>query len=383
MTPQARRVSPPTTHDLAWFVDLAERDKLDFDPPYQRRSVWNQEFKSHFIDTLLLGYPAPPIFLFKRLTETGQATYELVDGKQRLMTILEFVNDKFPVWDKCPRVGLRGRKFSELEPSTRITFFDYDILVDFLPTNEEAVINDIFDRLNRNVARLQPQELRHAKFNGAFIKRCEDLSLWTWGGQPENDNEDSAEEEEVEPQLPEKFPRVSRRARQTMKDVEIVASLLLLLEEGVKSYSTIGMDEAFAMRDAVWPAAVRVEDEYRRTILKIRELLDYSIDKEGGWPLLGTRLANQADFYSLFGAVAELRRDNKMPEASLAVERLRRLMSEIETFSAETSDANVVAYYKAARSNSNDKGQREIRIRVMKDVLLGNVLQLPELGHDS
>jgi hypothetical protein len=370
MSDISRRVSPPTTHDLAWFVDLAERDKLEFDPPYQRRSVWNQDFKNHYVDTILLGYPSPPIFLFKRLSETGQADYAIVDGKQRLTTILEFVKDKFVVGPQSPRVNLRGKKFSELESETKIAFFDYDMLVDFLPTNDEAVVNDIFDRLNRNVARLQPQELRHAKHCGVFISRAEILSLWTWGGQAEEaDEESNGVGEDVAPQLPDKFPRVSLQARRTMKDVEIVASLFLLLEEGVKTYSMQGMDEAFASRDVTWPAGVRIEDEYRRTIVKLRDIL--TACPENGWPLLGTRLANQADFYSLFGAIAELNRENILPEVQDIAKSLGNFVTAIGAINLENSKPGIVEYFKAARSNSNDKSQRETRIRVIKDVLLG------------
>jgi len=168
-TEPRKRVSPPTTQDIAWFLDLASRNRIEFDPPYQRRSVWNQEYKDHFIDTLLLGYPCPPIFLYKRIDDNGQTSYALVDGKQRLTAILEFVNGNFPIWKGSPCIELRGKLFSELETEVRIAFYDYDMLVDYLPTNEEGIIQVIFDRLNRNVARLQPQELRHAKFNGVFI----------------------------------------------------------------------------------------------------------------------------------------------------------------------------------------------------------------------
>ena len=42
---------------IAWFNDLNKRGLLDLDPPYQRRSVWNQAYKDAFIDTILIQYP--------------------------------------------------------------------------------------------------------------------------------------------------------------------------------------------------------------------------------------------------------------------------------------------------------------------------------------
>ncbi len=374
----SHRISPPTTQDIAWFVDLDERNKLEFDPPFQRRSVWNQEYKNHFIDTILLGYPAPPIFLFKKLTETGQATYAVVDGKQRLMAIIDFISGRFPVSTKPVFHSLRGKKFSELDGQIRIAFFDYDLLVDYLPTNNEAVVDDIFDRLNRNVARLQPQELRHAKNRGVFISRAEELSLWTWGGEPDEAGEENDESHvEVQPQLPSKFPRISAAARRTMKDVEIVASLLLLLDDGVKSYSTLEMDAAFASRDTSWPSGVNVEDEYRRTIGKLRSMLDLVSTSGNGWPLLGTRLSNQADFYSLFGAIAELERQSLLPDQAICLLRLGFMVQYLAGITpdsdASSVDKDMLLYYSASRSNSNDAAQRKTRIDIVKKVLRDEV----------
>ena len=42
-----------TTQDVSWFLDLKERDQLNLDPPYQRRSVWSPRDKRFFIDTIL------------------------------------------------------------------------------------------------------------------------------------------------------------------------------------------------------------------------------------------------------------------------------------------------------------------------------------------
>lgn len=60
-----------TTQSIAWFWDLYKRDLLELDPPYQRRSVWSQSYKDYFIDTILLDYPAPAVFLLRTSTRTG------------------------------------------------------------------------------------------------------------------------------------------------------------------------------------------------------------------------------------------------------------------------------------------------------------------------
>ena len=60
-----------TQQDVSWFLDLKEKDQLDLDPPYQRRSVWTLKDKRFFIDTILNDYPAPPVFLHKTLDDNG------------------------------------------------------------------------------------------------------------------------------------------------------------------------------------------------------------------------------------------------------------------------------------------------------------------------
>ena len=92
----ARTISP---QDVSWFLDLNEKGQLDLDPPYQRRSVWTPKDKRFFIDTILNNYPAPPIFLHKTLDDNGRATYHVVDGKQRLNTIIDFANNKIRIPD--------------------------------------------------------------------------------------------------------------------------------------------------------------------------------------------------------------------------------------------------------------------------------------------
>lgn len=339
--------------NIAWFLDLHNRNRLDMDPPFQRRSVWNRKFREDFIDTILLDYPAPAIFLFTSISELGATSFQLVDGKQRLETIFNFVANRFPVGEKCPIERLRGKYFEGLSREEKIAFFQYDFSVEYLPTNDEHVIDAIFDRLNRNVARLTPQELRHARFDGRFITAAESLPTW------------------MEQKLGKNFPRITETSRSQMKDVELVATLLLLLDEGVRSYSTVAMDEAFSSRDEEWERETKVVDEFRSTIEHISRITSGSV----GEPLTSSRLRNQADFYSFFGAVAELNRSQELPSPKEAAARLTAFLEEfVESPSARAGLKAASVYYDAARSASNDPGPRRTRIDIIKRVLKNDSL---------
>lgn len=331
---------------IAWFRDLYKREKLDLEPPYQRRSVWNQSFKDYFIDTVLLGNPTAAIFLYEEFSLSGEVVYRVVDGKQRLMTIFEFLEGKFPVWEKAQLSGLRGQYWEQLDGETKKRFWAYEFLVEYLPDTEATVINDIFDRINRNVAKLSAQELRHARHDGVFISSVEELSKW------------------MHSKLPTGFPYLQDRYRRQMKDVEVVAQLMLFLEEGVRSYSQSDLDTAFSERDEAWEARIDIEDRFKATITRIAKVIEF-----GDAELHKTRLKNQADFFSLFAALSDPAVDNISVEDM--TKRLADFIALVESSEDRDKHPAAVAYFDAARSASNDPGSRNMRIKIIEAVIRG------------
>ncbi|MEK8105766.1 DUF262 domain-containing protein [Micromonospora sp. M12] len=172
LTQQRRQASQP----IAWFWDLYRRELLELDPPYQRRSVWNQQYKDYFIDTILLNYPVPAIFLFEDISEDGIGKYAVVDGKQRLTAVVAFLKGEFPVSDSASMNRLQGKYFSDLPADIKRSVYSYQFSIEFLPSTDESTLNNIFDRINRNVAKLTPQELRHAKYSGVFATSADKLA---------------------------------------------------------------------------------------------------------------------------------------------------------------------------------------------------------------
>ena len=336
---------------ISWFYDLYQRELIDMDPPYQRRSVWNIQFKEYFIDTVLMGYPAPAIFLYEEISAGGRSIYNVVDGKQRLSTIFEFIKGEFPIAEKASINKLSGLYFEQLDDSFKKAFWSYQFLVEYLPDSEEGMINDIFDRINRNVAKLTPQELRHARLDGEFITVAEQLAPWMLELLPKN------------------VPRFDAQARKQMKDIELTALLLLLIEEGVVGYSQNDLDKAFSERDKSWERRNEVEDAFRKAVETISSLM---LENKEPTDLSATRLRNQADFYSLFGAVVELGRENKIPSTDLMRNRLLDFVRLVDDSQVRETDETASRYFQAARSASNDKGPRDTRIKIIKNVVAPN-----------
>ena len=332
---------------IAWFWDLHVRERLDLDPPYQRRAVWNQTYKDYFIDTVLLGYPAPAIFLYEEIKPDGLTMYHVVDGKQRLTALFEFVDNRFPIASNAQIIELRDCYFQDLEDEVKRGLWSYPFSVEYIERNDQATINNIFDRINRNTAKLSPQELRHAKFSGEFIRATEELSDWMIG------------------ELSDTFPNIAAKSRRQMKDVEFVSTLLLMLEQGTRGTTTGELDEAFSSRDDIWEQKDEVLGRFRRVVDYLKSLLN----AEDGHLIRGSRLRNQADFYSLFGAIDKLMAEGVNIDINVAKDRLAEFVGRVDDEELRAGDEGLRLYFEAARSASNDSGPRRRRIAILERVL--------------
>ena len=159
----------PTTNDLSWFLDLDKNGQLDLDPSYQRRSVWTPSDRRYFLDTIFRNYPSPAIFLHKSIADDGDVTYHVVDGKQRLSTVIMFVNNRIALPLDFGDDRLNGKKWRDLDTGLRRIFWNYPFSVEQIEALQGPLIKDVFARLNKNSRKLTRQELRHARFDGWFI----------------------------------------------------------------------------------------------------------------------------------------------------------------------------------------------------------------------
>lgn len=143
------------------LIDLVNEIKLKalvLAPYFQRKLVWRLAHKINFIETILLGYPFPEIFLARGEIDIDdmRSTAYLVDGQQRMNSILEFINDKFNV---------NGLKFSDLSLEQREKFLKYEIaVIDLDIKSSDDRVKDIFMRLNRTFYSLTSIERDSTEF---------------------------------------------------------------------------------------------------------------------------------------------------------------------------------------------------------------------------
>ena len=156
------------TYSINDFVEWDSQKQIILNPQFQRRAVWSEKAKSYLIDTILRGKPIPKVFIRQRLNVTTKTSVrEVVDGQQRLRTILSYVKDGFPLArSQHPDYG--GLHFSQLPEEAQAQFLSFEIAVDLLINLPDPEILDIFARLNSYAVVLNEQEKINASHFGPF-----------------------------------------------------------------------------------------------------------------------------------------------------------------------------------------------------------------------
>ncbi|MCY8009856.1 DUF262 domain-containing protein [Bacillus haynesii] len=167
------------------FYEQYQLSKYNFTPPYQRDfNVWEDKQKSFLIDTIMKNFPVPPIFLEQKInTSSGKTNYDVIDGKQRLTAIIDFIENKVRLPkdfgdDQYGSEILNNKSFEEIQRASIenpelsdfvSNFWSYVISVEYIENPDTKVVDNIFDRLNRGGERLNEQELRKANYYDSIM----------------------------------------------------------------------------------------------------------------------------------------------------------------------------------------------------------------------
>lgn len=150
------------------FLNWYDNGELSLSPKYQRNAVWKNNAKSYLMDTILSGYPIPQVFLRQIIdVNTRKTNREIIDGQQRLRSIIEFTQDAYPVL-KSHNDELGGKFYSDLSNELKEAFLSFNISTEIIKLKEDTRIYEMFARLNTNNMALNNQELRNAKYWGEF-----------------------------------------------------------------------------------------------------------------------------------------------------------------------------------------------------------------------
>lgn len=206
-------------YSISDFLEWEEKGQLILNPKFQRRNVWTPTARSFLMDTIVRGKPIPKVFLRQKINvQTKQSVRDVVDGQQRLRTILSYVKDGFVINAKHNNT-YGGRFFSELaevDDLIQENILKFEISTDLLINLPDSEILDIFSRLNSYSVTLNEQEKLNANHFGPFKTLADEVahsfnSFWI--------NNKILKDAEI----------------LRMADVTMTADLLVAMIEGVKS----------------------------------------------------------------------------------------------------------------------------------------------------
>ena len=161
-----------TTYELKRKFDK-EPSLVIIDSDFQRESVWKLQQKRELIESILMGLPLP-IFYFN---EDKRGRLIVIDGRQRLNAIFEFLNNNFTL-DKLKILDeFNKKKFKDLDSIYQSKIEDYQIIAHVIqPMTPDRVKFDIFDRVNRAGTQLNKQEIRNALYQGKATNLLNEIS---------------------------------------------------------------------------------------------------------------------------------------------------------------------------------------------------------------
>ncbi len=348
-----------TEHPLSWFRDRFRDHTLKINPPYQRKPVWAARQKCYLIESILMRLPVPEIYIQQTTSPDGETTYAIVDGQQRVRTVLQFIGsdtdpdvqefNKFVLDKLADASKWKNLSFAELEQEEKKTFYGYKFAVRSLNTESDDEVRNMFRRLNKFLTPLKPQELRNATYMGPFIQLAEKLA----------DREYWAENRIV-------TPASIRR----MGDVEFVSELLIGVLHGPQGGSERIIDEYYKQYEDYedeFPEQRRAHKLFEDTLATIQQILP---------DIKETRWSNKTDFYTFFVTLASLLRTHELPKANTA-----KVKRSIVGFEKEIDrrlgdeEANVskiaVDYVRAVEKGANDKKRRVDRQMALMNIVRG------------
>ena len=145
---------------------------------YQRNAgLWASYARSFFIESILLEYPIPKIFLYSKVDlRSRQTVKEIVDGQQRSHALQLFYNKKFKLSSKLETAELRGKNYNQLSEEFQSAFLAYSLPIDEFRGVQPEEIQESFRRMNASNVPLNDEEQRNAKFQGPFKWFIQDLA---------------------------------------------------------------------------------------------------------------------------------------------------------------------------------------------------------------
>jgi hypothetical protein len=266
------------THDAKWLYDNLQNASISSDNSFQRRYVWLEKHRIKLIESILIGYPIPEIYLWLKQirSENGEAAYSIIDGQQRLGALQDFINNNFHLRAEDLEFSdsaYANKTFEGLDKENKVNLWKYPFSLRIVDSNikREEIVN-MFLRLNSVNMNLNPQELRNAKFEGKFIQLAEEIA-----------NHEFWETYHIF-----KAGEVRR-----MQDLEFVSLILVFFRKGIEDELTQGnLDEVYELYNEIYEESEGDKQLFLSLIQECQKIFLYEPNNKS--------LVSKTHLYTLF-----------------------------------------------------------------------------------
>jgi hypothetical protein len=340
-------ISPTSANmPISDYCAAMERGEIRINRAYQRSDkVWPPAAQSYLIESIILGYPVPKIY-HDNITnlQTGRSVREIIDGQQRSRTIKDFREGKFRLSGPKIHDDLKGRYYDDLEDEHKQSFLTYVLSIDMFSGARPPEIRQVFRRMNSYTVPLNPEELRHATYQGDF--------KWFIASVSEDYQETLKS-----------FNILTEKSLTRMQDLKLLTECAHAFAHGVRTTNKNKLDGLYEEFDETFAEVDLYESAFSYALSHLQTLDN----------IPETNLAKPYIAYAIIVALLSHRRDIPDLEnpydqgedlnAELIKQNLERLSEALELDEDELEDSAFADFVGACSARTNVRDQRETRIR--------------------
>jgi uncharacterized protein with ParB-like and HNH nuclease domain len=336
---------------VKWLIDSKKNGSLIVDNSFQRNYVWSTKDQIKLIETVLLGFSIPEIYLYDKLVnpDTGDSITSIIDGQQRIGAIYDYINEEFTLQSRFLKSGdssFANKKFSQLSPSEKTRIWSYPFSARVINSDvERDDIVELFLRLNATDKSLNPQELRNAEFNGEFVKQAEKISEFDFW---------------------KKIFTPSKVRR--MNDIEFISQILIYFRYGIEGdLNQDSINKAYDMYNKEYPKKEQDFTRFQEIINNLDSLTDHK-------DILGF-IKKVTHLYTVIIVMDYLIRNNIVISEEIA-QRLNVFSQNVIANDESIGDISmeeerdIEEYLKLSLEGTKRKSNRVKRVNILKNFLL-------------